>query len=112
VFQVTGTSPNDNDWFTVVAWDSSFGNGLAGEAADLAAGGFWGSSGSSAYGVVGPALQFSLGPTAGPGTVLFGGTSTVGVFHLFALTSSVPEPATLALGGLGAAALLLFRRRK
>jgi hypothetical protein len=26
--------------------------------------------------------------------------------------TSVPEPSTIALGGLGAAALLLFRRRK
>jgi hypothetical protein len=28
------------------------------------------------------------------------------------ITSATPEPATLALGGLGAAALLMFRRRK
>jgi hypothetical protein len=112
VYAVPGTNPGDNDWFEVIAWDSSYGNTLAGATADVAAGGYWGSAGSTAYGVAGPALQFVLGPTSGPGLPLFGSAATTGVFHLFALITPTPEPATLALGGLGAAALLLFRRRK
>jgi hypothetical protein len=112
-FAVTGTAPGDIDWFEFVAWDNSYGDTLAGEAACAAAGGLWGSAGQTSYGVIGPALQFTLGPNPAPGTVIFGSTATSGVFHLFALTTSAtPEPTTLALGGLGAAALLLFRRRK
>jgi hypothetical protein len=111
VYAIPGTNPNDSDWFAVVAWDSSYGNTLAGEQECLAAGGLWGSSLSTAYGVIGGPLQFSLAATAGPGTVMFGSVATTGVFHYFALTTS-PEPTTLALGGLGAAALLMFRRRK
>lgn len=107
---IAGTQPGDADFFSVIAWDSSYGSGYAGQAAAAAAGGLWGASLQTQYGVA-PVLQFALAPTLGPGTVMFGGTSTTGVFHLFALTSS-PEPTTLALGGLGAAALLLFRRRK
>jgi len=41
------------------------------------------------------------------------GTTTAGNGGFSGLTvSNVPEPTTMALGGLGAAALLLFRRRK
>jgi len=111
---VTSTSPGDNDWFQVVAWDSSYGNTLAGMEACIAAGGYWGSPGSATYGTLGSALQFVLGPNPSPGTVMFGSASTTGVFHGFNLNSNAitPEPATFAIGGLGAAALLLFRRRK
>lgn len=108
---VSTTSPGDLDWFQVVAWDSSYGNTLAGMEACITGGGFWGSPGSAQYGTLGAALQFTLGPNPSPGTVMFGSAATTGVFHGFNLTSS-PEPATMALGGLGAAALLLFRRRK
>jgi len=111
-FPVVGTNPGDKDWFQVVAWDNSYGDTLAGEAACAAAGGLWGSAGQTSYGVLGPALQFQLGPNPSPGTVIFGSSATTGVFHLFALITPVPEPTTLALGGLGAAALLMFRRRK
>lgn len=111
-FAVNGTAPGDVDWFEVVAWDSSYGNTMTGEAAAVAAGAYWGSPGATTYGVIGPALQFTLGPNPSPGTVIFGSPSSgAGFFHLFTLTTS-PEPGTIALGGLGAAALLFFRRRK
>jgi hypothetical protein len=42
-------------------------------------------------------------------TVIFG--TTAGLINTFTLIP-LPEPSTIALGGLGAAALLLFRRRK
>jgi hypothetical protein len=43
-----------------------------------------------------------------PGTLFGTAPGNIGGFQL----NPVPEPTTLALGGLGAAALLLFRRRK
>ena len=46
-------------------------------------------------------------PPTQPGTLLTGATG-LGALVL----QPVPEPSTIALGGLGAAALLLFRRRK
>jgi hypothetical protein len=54
----------------------------------------------------------SITPVLSPATVpnVFGsGAGQVGSFVAIAPS---PEPATIALGGLGAAALLLFRRRK
>lgn len=38
--------------------------------------------------------------------------TTAGLVNSFVLTPPVPEPSTIVLGGLGAAALLAFRRRK
>ena len=47
-----------------------------------------------------------------PAAFLFGvGGSQVGGFNL-APTAAVPEPSSMALAGLGAASLLMFRRRK
>lgn len=43
-----------------------------------------------------------------PALALFAGTTIASGFTLYA----VPEPTTMALAGLGAAALLIFRRRK
>jgi len=44
-----------------------------------------------------------------PTLQLFGGT---GITTGFTLTGAVPEPSSMALFGLGAAALVIFRRRK
>ena len=57
----------------------------------------------------------SITPSTSPIPQVVGSTSGVGFAQIpaFALNvTSVPEPATIALGGLGAAALLLFRRKK
>jgi hypothetical protein len=121
VFAVAGgTNPGDVLFFQVAAWDGqAYGHDFAGMQACIAAGGLWGSANAvfnpptvnTGYGVLGPALSFTLGPTAGPGTVMFGSAATTGVFHFF-VSGSVPEPSTIALGGLGVASLLLFRRRR
>jgi hypothetical protein len=50
---------------------------------------------------------FNLTPTASPATAPI----TLGLLS-FGVGVPVPEPSTFALAGLGAAALLLFRRRK
>jgi len=57
-------------------------------------------------------IQPTTAAAAGTGTlpaVIWG--TTAGFINTMVLTPA-PEPATIALGGLGAAALLLFRRRK
>lgn len=108
------TTPGETVFIDVWAWDSAFGNTLAGAQAAMANGGYFGAfSGGSAngtYGAVGAPLQIVLGATGGPGTALFGTAGNV--FTRDQLLVPVPEPATLALGGLGAAALLFLRRRK
>ena len=57
--------------------------------------------------------QVTLGPTAGPGTVIWQtatGTFTTRFTPL--VVTIVPEPSTIALAVLGLGSLLLFRRRK
>jgi hypothetical protein len=113
-FPVPGTNPDDVDYFQVYAWDSAFGNSLAGMQACVASGGYFGAAsagfGNTIYGAIGAPLQINLGnapPAAGPPLFGTGGNQ----FRKFIVLSS-PEPATIAIGGLGAAALLMFRRRK
>lgn len=77
-----------------------------------------GASWSAATGGTGLAADY-LGSTYGIGNVFSEnlpasptpGVNFAGLITGFTLQST-PEPATLALGGLGAAALLMFRRRK
>jgi hypothetical protein len=86
--------------------------------ADIVAG--WSASSGSTYaqalasgaGYIGVSGLGFITPEVSPATlpVVFG--SGAGQIGGFALLAPSPEPATLALGGLGAAALLLFRRRK
>ena len=56
--------------------------------------------------------QVTLGPTAGPGAVIW--QTATGTFdtRFTPLQVNVPEPTTIALGVLGLGSLLLFRRRK
>jgi len=56
--------------------------------------------------------QVVLGPTAGPGTVIWQGNTGTDVNRFKPLLLTVPEPSTIALGVLGLGSLLLFRRRK
>jgi PEP-CTERM motif len=78
------------------------------------AGTTWGNSGislASKFGISGVSTSGSLGGTDSGGN-LFLPPSTTG-FTSFSVTgAAVPEPTTFALAGLGAAAMLVFRRRK
>jgi len=84
----------------VAAWDGAFAN----EALALAGGSY---GGISSVFTMTPAGTGSPNP---PPSSIQGGSSTWSGPVI--LTAVVPEPSTFALAGLGAAALLIFRRRK
>jgi hypothetical protein len=116
-----GTSDAGNfEWYQVRVWNAS-------------AGGSWnvlgltwvGGGAGSVVNSGSDALLTLYGVTAMAGTqtrVILGGTSTDGNNNLFSIPQSnnfnnltltaTPEPTTLALAGLGGAALLAFRRKK
>jgi hypothetical protein len=72
----------------------------------------WLANAPSGFGLSGIGSGQAGGATATgtlPNFNLFGGT---GLTSGFGVISTVPEPTSMALAGLGAAALLIFRRRK
>lgn len=94
-------------------WSSNLGSNFAAALANVnVLGGYIGQSAI--------ALNFLLGGDGGAGNVptspVFGGASGIvaaGPNNGFTLTYvPVPEPSSMALAGLGAASLLMFRRRK
>jgi len=56
--------------------------------------------------------QVASNPSGQPGAGLFGASPLISGNTDLLVVGAVPEPATLALAGLGAAALMIFRRRK
>jgi hypothetical protein len=94
--------------YEVAGWGSSLGHTFNPAWLTSAPNGFFGVS-AVGSGIAG-------GTTAGgqsfPTLPLFGGTGIGTGFALTGPTSVVPEPSSMALAGLGAAALLIFRRRK
>lgn len=99
-YAVTGSTEGGTVWLQIKGWDASFGNDW------LAA-----STGGQWFGQT-DIRQVTLGPTAGPGTVIWQGATGTNPNRFNPLVLlPVPEPSTLALAGLGAA-LVIFRRRK
>jgi hypothetical protein len=98
-FQVAGTASGGVYEIFIIGWSSAFADPIAAAAANAPVG--WSStffyqSGNTS----------STTPSGAPLTLFSAsGASAFGV-------SPVPEPTTFALAGLGAAALLIFRRRK
>jgi PEP-CTERM motif len=93
----------------VFAWDSTYSN----PDAALVAGAFfvaWSAGpNNTTYGDIGAAeLTSDLTISPAPGAPIFG----TGAGQFGKAFYSTPEPGTIVIGGLGAAALLLFRRRK
>jgi hypothetical protein len=104
---VTGWAAGATLFYEVAAWTSDLGptfnpSWLTGNFG----GGAFGAFGLSeiATGAAG-----GLGTPATPPLPLFGST---GITSGILLVGPVPEPSSMALAGLGAAALLIFRRRK
>jgi len=107
---VTGWAPGSTQAFLIRGWSASTGATWA-EVSQYYVGGAWvgpGYFGQSSIAPGGVAGGF-YGTGNLPNLNLFGGTQ--GLTTGFNLTA-VPEPSSMALAGLGAASLLLFRRRK
>lgn len=102
-FLVTGSQANQVVYLQIRGWSASFGSDWFG--ASKAPGVAFGQT---------DVRQVTLGPTAGPGSVIWqtaSGTAADRFTPLKLVTNPVPEPTSFALVGLGAAALLIFRRR-
>jgi hypothetical protein len=93
---ITGATPGNSIVAQVRVWDTAFGSY---DAARQAGGQFF----ASQLFLITPAL---VPPNTPPNLV---GLGTGGVVYQLQI---VPEPSSMALAGLGAASLLLFRRRK
>jgi len=110
-FQIPGTSPNETDvWIQIVGYNSSFGTDWA--AAKAAAND---NSGTKFFGQTTVVNALALGPATGPGATVWQlatGTNPRQFAGGFAMFTTIPEPTSMALVGMGAAALLIFRRRK
>jgi hypothetical protein len=108
---IAGTTGGEQVYLQLFMWDSTFPNPDAALAAgyDFGAGSA-GTVNFNNYGVVGPAVPVTLGILGGIyATPIFG--PDAGEFNKTFMLNGSPEPATVAIGGLGAAALLVFRRR-
>jgi hypothetical protein len=104
-----GTSAGEQVYVQVFAWDSLYGNPDAALAANAFFAAWSAGPNNTVYGAIGaPELTFGLTTAPAPGYPIFG--TAVGQFGRAVMPT--PEPATITLGGLGAAALLMFRRRK
>jgi hypothetical protein len=57
-------------------------------------------------------IQVSLATGAAPSTAVFGAIASGSLWNGIGNIVAVPEPSSMALAGIGAASLLLFRRRK
>ena len=101
---VNGWAPGSTMFYEVAGWEQSLGTTFNPAWLTTAPSGLFGLS------VVGSGVAGG-GSQSLPSLPLFGGT---GITQGFTLTggASVPEPSSMALIGLGAAALVIFRRRK
>jgi hypothetical protein len=104
--QIPGWAPGTTKFYEIAGWEKNLGATFNSAWLTQAPAGLFGISGvgsGTAGGTDSTGASFPTLP-------LFGGTS--GIQSGFTLASAVPEPTSMALAGLGAAALLIFRRRK
>jgi len=121
---LTGTSTAN---FIVVGWSGNWGSSWStvfdgkplttaatgGEIAHTINGATSGWYGISRVGTGAAGTGIFCGPSGGPYGTIFGtGAGFINGFNLNYYTTPVPEPSTFALAGLGAAALMIIRRRK
>jgi hypothetical protein len=108
---IPGSTVGQTDmWIEIKGWTASFGTDWATAQGASA-------SGNAYFGATTPINVGPLGPTTGPGIAFWttaSGTNPqlhAGGFAMFT-TTTIPEPGTMALAGLGVATLMIFRRRK
>jgi hypothetical protein len=97
-YPVSGTQEGQRVWLKIAAWYNGDAQSPTGAITH--------------YGESEP-VSVVLGPTAGPGTVVWQsatGTAT-DLAKPFVITNLVPEPSVVALGAVGLGALLLRRRK-
>jgi len=104
---VTGWAAGASMSYEVAAWSASLG---ATWKPGWLTGNFGGVSGNFGLSSIATQVSGGAGSPASPPTPLFGGAN--GIQTGFNAPVTVPEPTSMALAGLGAAALLIFRRRK
>jgi hypothetical protein len=96
VYPVSGTQEGQRVWLKIAAWiggDAQFPQG----------------SGLICYGES-AVVSVVLGPTAGPGTVVWQGASGTATDRAKPFVLCIPEPSIMAIGLLGLGALLLRRK--
>lgn len=96
------------DSFVLVGWSASLGNNWLTVSNELSSGN-WQANGY--FGVSQVGNLASGGGGNNPAATLFGAGGITSTTDLYAITTT-PEPATIALAGLGGLSVLLFRRRK
>jgi hypothetical protein len=114
---ITGWAAQTTMFFEVAGWSANLGfawnpgwvNGT-GTAATPKGAAIWGSPAAPEWFGLSNVGTGTSGGGQTPPLPVFGGTGVSG-FSLLQV-APVPEPSTMALAGLGAAALLIFRRRK
>jgi hypothetical protein len=100
VFQLPGTEPGQVVSLQIRAWNEA--GTLAGETGII-----------STFQLGPTGERLGLGPTAGPGYVIWQTAASTNPQRFTPLVVNVvPEPSTIALAVLGLGSLLLFRRRK
>jgi hypothetical protein len=100
-------APGSQAFFTVQVWSTTYANFAAAKASGLV--NTWGEAGYS-Y-ATGTLTPFTV-TTGGVGTPASPPATLTSLTAFSLAPAAVPEPSTMALAGLGAAALLIFRRRK
>jgi len=101
-FAVVGWSASLGDWNAVRAWWNN-GQHDTGPAAGQ----------SGWFGISSVANDIPLAPAGGPYNNVWGASTSGQIQGMnLSFVPAVPEPTTFALAGLGAAALVIFRRRK
>lgn len=111
--QVPGYAPGTSAAFAVVGWSANFGSTYADALATW--NGFY-SYGyypgfPALFGISGIAPAVQLAAFGGPYNSVWGFAVNGGIQGMNLNYITIPEPGTLALTGLGAATLLLYRRR-
>ena len=98
---IPGTNPGEADvWIQFKVWDSSFGTD-------------WQSARTTGIFSETKIVNVPpLGPATGPGVAIWQGATGTVASQIQGFAIWIPEPSTFALAGLGAAALMIARRRK
>jgi len=109
VYALASAPANSTDvWVQIGGWSYSFGtNWEAAQTASLDG------SGLFYFGTSAVVNINALGAPTGPGVAIFEGSAGTNpkLINAFRLYTTIPEPSAMVLAGLGAAALLIFRRR-